>query len=457
MTDDEELPYENPFPLATASRYEVTRFGDVDASSAVTSINVTAKVNTLTEARVKLNARSSVIHRIDFTSQVVVEQFQDGRSRRVFTGFVVEAKPVGQQIEVLCTSLPELNERKLSQTATAGVPHIEMLYTLMRGGGLSDDQIRISGLEALPMEAFEILSPVEGVVVAGSAKVGPVSILSREDLKLDGLPGPEEFVESFRRHATYAVTFATDSLMLAAEEKGLLEIDLALSWLTVRSRYSIAPLPDGTNAEWNRESVLVSPRRGDVVFVRGLRSRRRWLRVPEQPSKLTDLDLTDKHRPFVLPGMTRSLPLNLRQAVLACARAARGKDNVDRITALWEAVEFYVGKTSVPALFTKSERKAIKRAIPRFGEAGKNERLEMLLGDLNNPPLFVKFRRRVAIDGAPVSQHDIDLLSTLRKIRNDVVHGRSPEQPRNHEVNQGVAIVARILVYAINSLAEVVD
>lgn len=457
MSSEGDSAYENPFPLGAASRYEITRFGSVDISSAVDSIVVSAKMNAMMEARVRLNARSAVIPRIDFTSEVFIEQFQGGQSRRVFTGFVVEAKPVEKYIEVVCQSFPELLERKISRTATAGMPNIEMLYALMRGGGLADDQISISGLEALPTEVFEIVCPVDGVIAGDMAKIGPVSILRRQDIKLEGIPGAENFVEDFKRHSTYAVAFSTDSLTLVAEEKGLLAIDLALSWLTVRSRYSIAPLPDGSSAGWSRDSVLVSPRRGDVVLVRGLRSKRRWLRVPEQTSKLTDLDLAVKHTSFMLPGMARSLPLNLRQAIISCARAAQGKDNIDRVTALWEAVEFYVGKTSVPALFSRAERRAIRRAIPGFGDAAKDARLEMLLGDLNNPPLFVKFRRKIAVDAAPVSQPDIDLLSKLRKIRNDVVHGRSPDQPKTHEVNQGVAIVARILVYAIHSLVRIDD
>ncbi|WP_411075162.1 hypothetical protein [Streptomyces sp. cmx-4-7] len=381
-----------------------------------------------------------------------IEQVQNGSTRRVFTGFVVEANVAGSNIEILCNSFPELKERRISRTATAAVPQIEMLYTLMRGGGLSDEQIKIDGLENLPEEVFEVVTPAAGVVADGVKNIGPVSILGRDDLNLDGIPGSADFIGDFQRHETYAMTFATSALMLVAEEKGLLDIDLALSWLTVRSRYSIAPLPDGSTAGWNRENTLISPSRGELVLVRGLRTHRRWLRAPEQPSQLTDLDLGATHSSFVLPRMKQNLPLNMRQAISACARAAQGRDDIDRVTALWEAVEFYVGKTAVPALFSKSERRAIKRSLPKFGDQAKDGRLEMLLGDLNNPPLFVKFRRKIAIEGAPVSQNDIDLLSTLRKVRNDVVHGRSPNRPKTHEVNQGVAVVARILVYSVDSL-----
>ncbi|MEU6946117.1 hypothetical protein ABZ957_12930 [Streptomyces sp. NPDC046316] len=453
MTTDESI-YEDPFPLAAASRYEVTRFGNVDASSAVVSITVAARINSLMEAVIKLDAFSSIVPRIDYTSEVFIEQVQNGSTRRVFTGFVVEANVAGSNIELRCNSFPELKERKISRTATAAVPHIEMLYTLMRGGGLSDEQIKIDGLENLPEEVFEVVAPVAGVASDGITNVGPVSILRRDDLNLDGIPGPAEFVSDFQQHETYATAFSTSALMLVAEEKGLLDIDLALSWLTVRSRYSIAPLPDGSTAGWNRENILISPSRGELVLVRGLRTHRRWLRAPEQPSQLTDLDLGATHSSFMLPGMKQNLPLNMRQAISACARAAQGRDDIDRVTALWEAVEFYVGKTSVPALFSKSEKRAIRRSIPKFGDRGKDGRLEMLLGDLNNPPLFVKFRRKIALEGAPVSQNDIDLLSALRKVRNDVVHGRSPNRPKTHEVNQGVAIVARILVYSVDSLGR---
>ncbi|WP_143681403.1 hypothetical protein [Streptomyces sp. 2R] len=448
---DEEL--ENPFPLGGNSRREITKFGAVDVSSAIISITVNAKLNAISEARIVIDGKSSVISRLDFASQITVEQVVGENSRIVFTGFAVEAKVSGGRIEAVCTAIPEFSERRVSPMATVGVPATEMIYTLAKGGGLGDEQLEIHGIEELPTEVFEIIAPVEGMQIDKSVRVGEVTFAGREFLNLEGMPEANSAAE-FSEFSCYAVTYATSSLLLSAETLALQEIDLSLAWLTVRSRYSVAPLPGGRIGGWERASMFVAPRRGPFVYVRGLRTKRRWLRVPEQEVQLTKLEPTSKHLDLTHPSLSRIIPLNIRQALIAAARASREKDSITRVTALWEAIEFYVGKTSVPDIFSKADRRAIRRALPEFSDQHKTKRLEMLLGDLNNPPLFVKFRRRVSLDGAPVSQSDVDLLAKLRKVRNDVVHGRSPVEPDVHEVNQGVAIVSRILVFTVGKLGN---
>ncbi|MGP3635728.1 hypothetical protein ACTU45_20590 [Streptomyces sp. 24-1644] len=451
MTVSSKEGFENPFLLGDNSRREITKFGSVDVSSAILSITVKAKMNELSEARLVIDGKSSVISRLDFASQITVEQVVGDYSRIMFTGFVVEAKVSDSQIEAVCTAIPELSERRLSPMATVGVPGTEMIYTLAKEGGLGDEQLRIQGIEALPTEVFEIIVPVEGVQIDKAVRVGEVTFADRAFLNLEGMPEADS-ADEFSEFQCYAVTYATSNLLLSAETLALQEIDLSLAWLTVRSRYSIAPLPGGRISGWERASMFVAPRRGPLVYVRGLRTKRRWLRVPEQEVQLTNLEPTSKHLDLTHPSLSRTVPLNIRQALIAAARASREKDSITRVTALWEAIEFYVGKTAVPGLFSKSDKRAIRRALPEFSDQHKSKRLEVLLGDLNNPPLFVKFRRRVSLDGAPVSQSDVDLLAKLRKVRNDVVHGRSPDEPDVHEVNQGVAIVSRILVFTVDKL-----
>ncbi|WP_141743605.1 hypothetical protein [Streptomyces abyssalis] len=329
-----------------------------------------------------------------------------------------------------------------------------MIYTLARGGGLRDDQIRVQGIEDLGSEVFEIVCPIRGIEVQDPIRIGSVTIASESAVELTSIPDPEGFASEFRGFQAYAVAYVTDRLMLSAEKVGIQEIDLCLSWLTVRSRYSVPPLPDGTLHSWDRASMFVSPSRGRFVYLRGLSTHRRWLRIPKQEVNLGNLELAQKHAGLTKPSLFRAAPMNIRQAIVSCARAAKGIDDLDRVLALWEAIEFYVGDTSVPRLFSKSEMKAIRKAMPKLDNDEKSSRLGILLGDLNSPPLIVKFRRRVAIDGAPVSQSDVDLFVKLRKIRNDAVHGRSLSEPESSEVSQAVAVLSRILVFRMHALGQ---
>jgi hypothetical protein len=389
---------------------------------------------------------------MDLSSQVTVERVQGDHSQLMFAGFVVKATAEKGALEITCSARPEFAERRVSPMATADMPAIEMLYTLARGGGLSDEQIRIQGARQLPSEVFEVVCPVEGIEVEQSIRLGPVTIASNDFVELSSVPGPDGLASEFVNAQAYAVTYVESTLALVAEEKAIHDFDFVLSWLTVRSRYSVPPLPDGSTGSWDRKSLFVAPRRGRLIYVRGLRSHRRWLRVPEQEPHLTILQPSSRHAGITQPPIPRDLPRNIVQSILACARAAREDDNISRITALWESIEFYVGKTSVPDLFSKADKRAIRRSIVQFSDPLKRTRIENLLADINNPPLFVRFRRRVALDGAPVSQADVDLLAKLRKVRNDVVHGRSPSEPERYEVDQGVAILSRILVFTVHRL-----
>ncbi|MFI0734632.1 hypothetical protein ACH4S9_37450 [Streptomyces sp. NPDC021225] len=452
MAADEGEIYQNLFSLGGGVRREIVRFGSVDVSHAVSSITVRGKLNDITQAKLAINSRSSIVSRMDLSSEVTVERVQGDYSELMFAGFVVEATAEADLIRITCSARPEFAERRVAPMATADMPPIEMLYTLARGGGLRDEQIRIHGFQKLPSEVFEVVSPVDGLEVEQSIRLGSVSLYPNGVLDLSSLPELNGLEKEFVQAKAYAATYVESNLALVAEEKAIQDFDLALSWLTVRSRYSIAPLPDGSTGDWDRQSLFISPHRGRLVYVRGLRSHRRWLRVPEQEPHPTTLEPSNRHIGVARPPMPRDLPRNVVQAILACARAARGNDNISRITALWESIEFYVGKTPVPDLFSKADKRAIRRSIVKFDDPLKAARIENLLGDINNPPLFVRFRRRIALDGAPVSQSDVDLLSKLRKVRNDVVHGRSPREPERHEVDQGVAIVSRILVHTVHKI-----
>lgn len=137
--------------------------------------------------------------------------------------------------------------------------------------------------------------------------------------------------------------------------------------------------------------------------------------------------------------------------MLALARAAHEVDPIGRVQALFEAIEFYVGDIKVDKLFSKCDRKGILRALPRL-MAEQSRRIEQLVGDLNNAPLRTRLMRALDIDGVLVTAPEIELLWRLRDLRNDVVHGRRSDLPVTEDVEYGVSIVSRMLVYRVARL-----
>jgi len=57
-------------------------------------------------------------------------------------------------------------------------------------------------------------------------------------------------------------------------------------------------------------------------------------------------------------------------------------------------------------------------------------------------------------DGVPITEAEKTLLNELRDRRNDAVHGRPTTIPPREQVDWGVAIVARMLVYRLNRTVD---
>jgi hypothetical protein len=251
----------------------------------------------------------------------------------------------------------------------------------------------------------------------------------------------------------YALVLVANRLCLDAEEAGLAAIDFALAWLTLRLRYGLADLPGSTEVNSKRAESLASPRRGDIVFIRGLTTSRRWLRQPRNVEAQREVQL-DLLNPRFLPALP-SLSMQERLAIHALARAASEPDLLARVHALFEAIEFYASGTSTDELFTGAERKAILDALPAELSDKQRARVADLLPHLNNAPVRIRLMKALDVDRVPLVRHaDIELLWALRKLRNDVTHGRSSELPAVHDVEHATSIVARMLVFRVERRRE---
>jgi hypothetical protein len=449
--------YQDPFGLVDkpVGREFILRFGAVDASQAYRRGRVRSVLNQMPVADVDLDPISPAIPLIDYASTVTVSSQEGDVEAPRFTGFALRAIPEGGHLRVHCETAPGFTERRIAGLSHAHIPATDLVYALCRGAGLRDDKIQIEGLDELPVEIFEVAVPVSGMAVNLPVSVGAVRLVPAPG----GMAAVRHLADStlrkeFTAAATYAICYTTAARMLDAESTGLGEIDTALSWLTVRARYSLAVLPDRSVPAWSRDSILASPMRGPLVAVRGLRSQRSWLRVPTLPLRQGDLDLTETTARMLHPALSGQVSVTTRQALLACARAATETDPISRVTALWEAIECYIGDSSVPNMFTATELREIKEALPKRLGAAKHDRLMQVFGRLNDAPLLARLRYRLASDGVPITEEECSLLKQLREIRNDVVHGRTPDPPADDQLTQGIAIVARMLVHRIHETAS---
>ena len=325
-----------------------------------------------------------------------------------------------------------------------------MLYLILRSVGFTEERMQLDGLDELPVEPFEVTVPVDGAIAQVQKAIGDVRLLVPAEVEgaLNSIDVADELASRFVGASLYARAFEVGARGFDVEQQALREIDTALAWLGVRAKYGLARLPAGDVVGFRRAQAHALPMRRDIVLLRGLDTARRWIRVVGINQERSALLLDDVG--WFVPTLPATLTAQDRQALLACRRAAAEEDPLGRVTALWDAIEFYVADTELPRLFTKSELKAIRNGLPEGLSAVQLQRLEGRLAELNAPPLLVRLAAALAEDEVPISDGEMSLLQRLRGLRNATVHGRGAELPRPDELERATSIVSRMLVFRID-------
>jgi len=441
----------DPYGLtgSPADQRRIVIFGDVDASAAVIDGTVYAAIDKVRSADLVLYAHAPVVADIDFTAEVVIGQ-GDLDQGRIFTGNVVEAVPDGDVLRVVCSASPGVHE-PLALEFAAKTDALDTLYALLREAGLRDDRLHLQGLDELPVEIFEVIAPIDGLVVTDRVTVaGTVFVPAGAVQGITALLNPHPIIDDFQSRRAYAVTYVTAARLFNAEMEGVRQIDTAVAWANVRLRFANGVTPDDRVVGWNRRQLRQLAARSDLVAVRGVSTSRSWVRrAASRP--LADLTMASGGGPTAVAALMTP-GTGLREATVAAARAISSPDPLTRITAVSECLEFYAGSTKFSYKFTKADRRKLKKAAKGLSR-DKLERVEQLLGQLNQAPLFARLRFRLAQDGVPLTESDIDTLKRVRQHRNELVHGQH-DIVNEADVERAVALLARILMYA--SKAEVI-
>jgi hypothetical protein len=435
--------------LIAARQNTVIRFGSTEVGTALVRAQMKNALNQMATATFVFDFDLSA-EECDYFSGISVASGTMGSEIPQFTGSVISATPEKEGVEVEAISAVSLSENIIPGMVTRGIPPFEMVYVLARSSGIRDENLNIQGISELPLETFEVLAPIHGVIIDRPTPFGGITLVPADNniYSISELDATDDLKADFHAPA-YALALITASRALDAEGKGLAAIDLALAWLTTQLRFGLIHLPDETLLAFNRRESLAQPNRGDVVFVRGLTTLRQWLRRPRSAKQalLIDIAQTKRYLEYEFPHLT----LQDEQALRAFSRATREPDALAQIHALWEAIEFYASEVSVDKLFTKANKDAIRDALPTLTEAQK-ERVNDLINQLNNSPLSVRLKKALDNDKAPITDGEMELLWKLRKLRNDVVHGRKSELPTPEDVEYATSIVSRMLVYRVARL-----
>jgi len=369
----------------------------------------------------------------------------------VMHGRVIEAEPrENGSVALSLRGATMLDESLLPPMVVQQIDGREIVYLAAREAGFAPEDINIHGLaEAVAFEPLWVLAPVRGLSVRREVKVGVVELVDgdagREMLRRFVPPLAAQFSDPLASVGAFARVAVPAKYLYDAEREGLGLIDDATAWLTTRLRYSWSHGPDQRLEPYERATTLVLVERlpGVAVFpVEG--AGRRWWRDTTFAHRERYVELAPDARWLATPMPTEVSPSD-RQALVALRRAVVARDPVQRVVALWEAIEFYVGDRSPEAQFTDAE---VKGAIDRAREGltgAKAERVGNLLRNLlNSWPILARFEQVLDAEGVPYTDEDRRRIKGLRTSRTRAAHG-AQANPSHDEIDQAVGLMSRAL------------
>jgi hypothetical protein len=364
------------------------------------------------------------------------------------SGQVVEALPESDgSVAISLRSGVVLSESLLPPMVSQNLTPQEIVYAATRSAGFATANIHIHGLDDLPVEPMWVLAPVAGVRVDRTMHVGVVEFVDaeagQEMLRRFSPPLDPVFTEPLADASTFARVAVAASLLYEAEQEGLALIDTAAAWLTTRVRYSWSHTPDGNLQRYERVSTRVTVERREGAGVLAVDGSRRWWRKGTTVGRGSgEVTLAPATR-WTEPPMPPEVAPGDRQALFALQRAATETDPVQRVGALWESIEFYVGNRSPNRAFTHAEVTAIvERAIDGLEDDQAARVGEVLRQFLNQPSITARLKHVLAEEGVPVTADDLALLARLRNERNAALHGATAD-PEHDDVDCAVAFMSR--------------
>jgi hypothetical protein len=366
-------------------------------------------------------------------------------SAQIYSGWVMSAIPSGPDLALQLDNWAVLEESLAGGAQLRRMPGAEAIWTVAQWGGLKPEQLRVDGLMEMPDQVLVVV-PVDGLLLDGELKLGPVTVTTDPSLAAAGLASLADSPrkESFAAAGTWAGVVVEATMLYQAEQRALPRIQAAIDRLALEAQYSLACDPDGTAVPFERTGLLTDPMLRQDVLVVGIKTGRQYLRSLVNLPVRADLST----RRIQLPPPPPDPDSSFEEAVRAWRRAARSSDRVEAVGALFEAIEFLTAGAKVKLFFGARDLGAIRTAVAAVELTElQRERLADVIGRANEPPLLAKTRASLADHGVPHSEAELDALQRLRKFRNHAQHGKARKPPEDSDLDLARGLVNRMLCF----------
>jgi hypothetical protein len=372
-----------------------------------------------------------------------------------FTGHVVMARPDSDGLAIEAEGGRGLVESSVGLLQTSGVTPEETIHLVGQLGGVSIQGLEAVGLASAAMEVIMVEMPVVGVAVERVVAGSEVDFLPLAEPGGELEFGPftqiiDDLTSRWGRPTARARTYVAARLMYEAEVQGIDRIERALDALLATATYGLSRDPWGRSLPFDRAQLRARPAAIPIVFTQGVATGRRWLHALAGTPIETHLDVGASFERWseLLSGRPSDEVVRAMRALRDAADETR--DVFDRCHALCTVLEYYAASSKPEHIVSKAVK---KRALHSLKELDMTEierkRLREVIEGVNNPPLLARVRHQAHMDGAPFSDAERGLVAKLRAARNDTVHGRgrASEIPDADDLQWGVSVVSRLLLY----------
>ncbi|MET3467037.1 hypothetical protein [Microbacterium sp. 1262] len=443
MTENWKRPDAHLRSRFSQPRFTV-RIGETDVSEFASNI-VVFEEDRLPHARLTLTG--GPFPQFDYLADVAV--LRPGSEEPYFGGTITAAETQVNALILDVFSVSEFREYGVSPFALSRVGAPDLINMQVRGAGFSRDRVKLSKELQPTAELFEVAVPVLDCDIESALTLNPsVRLLPMPEGLLHRFKGQtnavDELAALYRGAKAIAVTHVSNvTWMSDAEEEGVAVIRRALDWLLVLMRNGASVGSDGTPASFRRDDVRGFLRQSSVAIVTGMQSGRSWARDLRNPVRAGEaqLDKTIQAAPSA-PADERS-----SQSFAAFRRAADEQLPIAiRVSAIWEALEYYAADVRRQPSFQKHELRALrKRAVDGLTD-DQSRRVEFAIAQLNSSSLQERIWHQASLDGVRVSSGDRNVIARTRGYRNALVHGGDVEDLTRGDVNYAVSVVSRLLL-----------
>ncbi len=373
---------------------------------------------------------------VDYRAEARIEAGAENLTR----GWVTTADLEGDEVSIEVRNSVVFDEHRIDVLSVVGIDHNEVAWSMSRWMGMAPV---VPGLRP-SLESIAVAMPLTGLELTAEIDLDPVRITPDRRLieimaeRLNDTPEREAFLAA----GAWAVGRVEALLLAVAEEAAVPLIEAAVDRLALEAQYSLATNPSGEALPFVRAALLTDPTAVRTVLAHGRRSGRTWMRSLDNPPVRT----ATSGRRLVLPAVPGDPAWT--DALRAWRRAIREADPLAAVGALFEAVEFYASRTTVPDILGKGEARKVRRAIAAVGLTPEQRgRLAYVLARANEPPLRIRLMAALDADRVPYSAEEIEKLWSLREHRNDALHGRRRGAPDADDLDLAKGFVNRMLVF----------